>query len=386
MRRIFHLFFSAIGIVSLFCQIQPGASQLDSILALVKDKNVAIITNHTAMIGNTHLVDTLIKFKVNIKKIFSPEHGFRGTADAGAKVNNEVDSKTGLALISLYGKNKKPSIKQLEDIDMVIFDIQDVGVRFYTYISTMFYAMQACAEQNKMFVVLDRPNPNGFYIDGPVLEKKYKSFLGMVPIPLVHACTVGELAHMFLGEQWLGKSLKLKLKVLKVLNYQHSDLYQLPIPPSPNLKNMTAIYLYPSLGLFEGTVMSVGRGTNQPFTMLGHPLLKKSNFSFTPESRLGAKNPKYKDTTCNGYDLSKLVENIKVKKQINLYYLMQVYDELNAKLKFFDDNFNYHAGNRALRRSIEMKQSEQSIRLSWEKEIQKYKAIRKKYLLYPDFE
>jgi uncharacterized protein YbbC (DUF1343 family) len=386
MRAFFPLFFSTFFSFNIFAQILPGAYQIEQIVALTKNKRVAIITNHTAMLGNVHLVDTLLKLQVDIKKIFSPEHGFRGTADAGAKVSNEVDIKTGLPLVSLYGKNKKPSVKHLADIDIVIFDIQDVGVRFYTYISTMYYAMQACAENKKSFLVLDRPNPNGFYVDGPTLQKKFKSFLGIVPIPLVHGCTVGELAQMMAGEQWLDVKRKLDLKVLKVANYTHNDFYSLPVNPSPNLKEQAAIYLYPTLGLFEGTVMSMGRGTASPFTVLGHPLLKNKPYAFTPKAQIGASKPKYKDTLCNGYDLKPFADSVKLSHQINLNYLISAYNELKNNIVFFDDNFNYHAGNKQLREAIEQGKSESAIRLLWQKDIATYKVIRKKYLLYEDFE
>jgi uncharacterized protein YbbC (DUF1343 family) len=386
MRAIFQLFFYTIFSLSIFSQIRPGAFQISQILELTKNKRVAIVTNHTAMLGQVHLVDTLLKLGVDIKKIFAPEHGFRGTVDAGAKVNSEVDTKTGLPLTSLYGKNKKPTAKQLLDVDLIIFDIQDVGVRFYTYISTMYYVLQACAENKKTCLILDRPNPNGFYVDGPILEKKYKSFLGIVPIPLVHGCTVGELAQMMVGEKWLDVKIKLDYKVLKVENYTHKDFYHLPIPPSPNLKEMSAIYLYPTLGLFEGTVMSVGRGTNQPFTVLGHPLLKKEVFTFTPEAKLGASRPKYKDTLCYGFNLALIADSIRLQKQINLTYLIKSYEALKDRTTFFDDNFNYHVGNKLLRQAIEGHQTESTMRLAWQKPLLVYKAMRKKYLLYPDFE
>jgi uncharacterized protein YbbC (DUF1343 family) len=384
MKLFFQAFFFTFPFF-IFSQIKPGAFQIDQILGLTKQKRVGIITNHTAIVNNIHLVDTLLKLKVDVKKIFSPEHGFRGTVDAGVKVNSEIDSKTGIPLVSLYGKNKKPSAKHLEDIDVLIFDIQDVGVRFYTYISTMYYAMQASAEFGKTFVILDRPNPNGFYIDGPILEKQYKSFLGIIPVPLVHGCTVGELAKMIQGENWLESKRKLNLQIISVIQYTHKDLYALPIYPSPNLKSMDAIYLYPSLGLFEGTVMSVGRGTSQPFTMLGHPLLSDT-FQFTPKSQIGASKPKYMDTLCYGYNLKSMSDMILEKKQINLSYLIKSYKVLNKKVPFFDNNFNYHAGNKRLRSAIESLKDEESIRNSWQKSITTYKAMRKKYLLYPDFE
>jgi uncharacterized protein YbbC (DUF1343 family) len=265
--------------------IKTGAQQFETYLPLLKDKRVAIVANITSKIGKSHLVDTLLYYKMNIKKIFSPEHGFRGEADAGEKVTNQKDTKTGLPVISLYGKHNKPTVEELKDVDIILYDIQDVGVRFYTYISTMTYCMEACAENKKQFIVLDRPNPNGFFIDGPVLDLKWKSFLGLHPVPLVYGMTCGEYAQMINGEGWLNNKLKCNLKVIPVIGYSHKDSYELPVKPSPNLPNMTSVYLYPSLGLFEGTIMSVGRGTEFPFQVLGHPDLKNSTFSFTPNSK-----------------------------------------------------------------------------------------------------
>ncbi len=264
-------------------EIVVGAKRMDKYLHLLQGKNVAVIANVTSQINSTHLVDTLLKLKVKIKKIFSPEHGFRGKADAGEKVGNQKDSKTGLPIISLYGKHKKPTKEDLAGIDIVVYDMQDVGVRFYTYISTMTYCMEACAENNKQFIVLDRPNPNGFFIDGPVLDIKWKSFLGLHPVPLVYGMTCGEYAQMVNGEGWLAGGKKCSLTVVQLLNYDHTVSYQLPVKPSPNLPNMTSVYLYPSLGLFEGTVMSVGRGTEYPFQQIGHPALKDGRMNFTPK-------------------------------------------------------------------------------------------------------
>ncbi len=367
--------------------IKMGADKTTEYLPLLAGKRVAIVANQSSTIKNTHLVDSLLSLGVKIKKVFCPEHGFRGLVDAGEKVNSEKDKKTGLNIISLYGKNKKPTAEQLKDIDVVIFDIQDVGVRFYTYISTLHYVMEACAENNKQVIVLDRPNPNGYYIDGPVLEDAYKSFLGMHNVPLVYGMTIAEYAQMVNGEAWLKGGIKCDLKVITLGNYVHSDLYELPIKPSPNLPNMASVYLYPSLGLFEGTVVSVGRGTDKPFQIIGHPTLTKSNYTFTPEPKPGAMEPKYKGRLCKGFNLSDFgAEYIKNSKKIYLYWLIGTYENTPDKATFFDQNFNYHAGNAALQEQIKEGKAEDAIRSTWTDGIKKFKIIRKKYLLYKDFE
>jgi uncharacterized protein YbbC (DUF1343 family) len=367
--------------------IKMGADKTTEYLPLLAGKRVAIVANQSSTIKNTHLVDSLLALGVKIKKVFCPEHGFRGLVDAGEKVNSEKDKKTGLNIISLYGKNKKPTAEQLKDIDVVIFDIQDVGVRFYTYISTLHYVMEACAENNKQVIVLDRPNPNGYYIDGPVLEDAYKSFLGMHTVPLVYGMTIGEYAKMINGEGWLKGAIKCDLKVISLSNYIHSDLYELPIKPSPNLPNMASVYLYPSLGLFEGTVVSVGRGTDKPFQIIGHPALAKGNYTFTPQPKPGAMEPKYKGQLCKGYNLSDFgAEYIKNSKKIYLYWLIGTYQNTPDKATFFDQNFNYHAGNATLQEQIKEGKTEDAIRLTWSDGIKKFKVIRKKYLLYKDFE
>lgn len=366
--------------------VQTGASQIDKYLPLLKGKRVAIIANPTSLINKTHLVDTLLSLKVTIKKIFSPEHGFRGLADAGEQVNSGKDKRTGLPIISLYGKHMKPAKEDLTDVDILIYDIQDVGVRFYTYISTMSNCMEAAAEDKKIFIVLDRPNPNGYYIDGPVLEPAYKSFLGMHPVPLVYGMTYGEYAKMVNGEGWLTNKITCDLKVIPVINYTHFDMYQLPVKPSPNLPNMKAVYLYPSLGLFEGTIVSVGRGTDFPFQVIGHPELKNTEFSFTPHPTDGAKTPKYDGQVCYGHDLRAFADAfIKDSKQVYLLWLSGMYKQLN-KPDFFDENFNYHAGNAKLQEQIKQGASDAKIRQSWQADIAKFKLIRKKYLLYKDFE
>ncbi|MBL7885025.1 MAG: DUF1343 domain-containing protein, partial [Bacteroidia bacterium] len=322
-----------------------------------------------------------------IKKVFGPEHGFRGIVDAGEKVKSEKDAKTGLNIISLYGKNKKPSAEQLKDVDIVIFDIQDVGVRFYTYLSTLHYVMEACAENNKQLIILDRPNPNGYFIDGPVLETNYKSFLGLHPVPLVYGLTIGEYAQMINGEGWLKDGIKCNLKIITIENYTHNDFYELALKPSPNLPNMSSVYLYPSLGLFEGTVVSVGRGTDLPFQVIGHPTLEKWNYTFTPSPKTGATEPKYNGQLCKGYNLSDFGNDfIKNYKQVYLFWLIGIYQNTPDKTTFFDQNFNYHAGNATLQQQIKEGKSEAEIRKTWQADLNKFKTIRKKYLLYKDFE
>jgi len=368
--------------------IITGSEQLEKYLPAIKDKNVAILANHTSLIGETHLVDTLLKAGVKISKVFCPEHGFRGTADAGEKVKNYKDKKTGLPIISLYGANKKPKPADLKGIDVVIFDMQDVGARFYTYISTMHYMMEACAENKVKFVVLDRPNPNGFYVDGPVLEKEFTSFVGLHPVPIVHGCTVGEYAQMINEEGWLANKVKCDLSVVSCKNYHHKDFYPLPVKPSPNLPNMSAVYLYPSVCLFEGTIVSVGRGTEKPFQVIGFPGLPDAPDTFTPKSTPGAsKNPPYENVLCNGFDISLFGETyMKTSKKLYLFWLMDLYKNAPDKTTFFNTYFNNLAGNSKLKEQIISGTSEEEIKKSWEPALSEYKKIRKKYLLYPDFE
>lgn len=358
-----------------------GAEQTNLYLPLLQNKKVGVVANHTSMINQTHLVDSLLKLKINIKKVFSPEHGFRGNADAGEKVKSNIDAKTKLPIISLYGKNKKPFPEQLKGLEVIIFDIQDVGARFYTYISTMHYVMEACAENNIKFVVLDRPNPNGDYVDGSILENEFKSFVGMHQVPIVHGMTVGEYALMINGEGWLAKGVKCNLEIIKLKNYTHKTIYELPIKPSPNLANMQAIYLYPSICLFEGTPISVGRGTEKPFQVIGHPKMKY-DFSFIPKSTTGAKEPLLKGETCYGLDLSA----VKVKKELDLSYLIQFYTSYTDKEQFFQKFFNLLAGNSILQAQIKQGKTEEQIKATWQKGLQEFKAKRKKYLLYDDFE
>lgn len=363
--------------------ISPGAYQLNEYLPKLANKKVAMVVNHTSLIGSTHLVDTLLSRNVNVTKIFAPEHGFRGAADAGEHVKNETDLKTGLPIISLYGKNKKPFPDQLQDIDIIIFDIQDVGARFYTYISTMHYVMEAAAENGKKVLILDRPNPNGSYVDGPVLEKEFKSFVGMHPIPIVHGLTVGELAGMINEEKWLENGIKADIDIIKVRNYSHSDPYSLPVNPSPNLPNDLSICLYPSLCLFEGTAISVGRGTEIPFQIIGYPDKKFGSFQFTPRSIEGmAKYPVYENKTCYGIDF----RDKNPERKFSLKYLIDFYQLSTDKTQYFNNFFNKLAGNSKLKEQIEKGLSEDEIRKTWQPKLKEYKQMRKKYLLYQDFE
>ena len=356
--------------------IITGAERVNKYLSLITNKQVAIVGNQTSMINNLHLVDSLISHKINIVKVFSPEHGFRGNEDAGAYIKDDIDSKTKLPIISLYGKNKKPSNDDLEDVDIILFDIQDVGVRFYTYISTLHYVMEAAAENNIELIVLDRPNPNGHYIDGPVREENYKSFVGMHPVPIVYGMTIGEYAKMINGEKWISQ--KCNLKVIKLIGYSHDSHYDLPIKPSPNLPNSRSINLYPSLCLFEGTNVSIGRGTNFPFQHFGAPYLK-SNYSFIPRSGKGSKFPKHENKRCYGSDL-RFQENYM--NNINLVWLINCYNECPNKEDFFNSFFDKLAGNEKLRKQIYEGKEISEIINSWQKDLNKFKKIRAKYIMY----
>ncbi|MBR0570997.1 DUF1343 domain-containing protein [Microvirga sp. STS03] len=362
--------------------LQTGAEQLDLYLPKLQGKRVGMVVNQTSIVGESHLVDTLLSRGVKITTIFAPEHGFRGEADAGAYVKDAKDTKTGLPIISLYGKNKKPLPEQLTNVDVLIFDIQDVGARFYTYISTMHYVMEAAAEQNKEVLILDRPNPNGNYIDGPVLEPEHRSFVGMHPIPIVHGLTVGELANMINGEKWLEGQRQAKITVIPVANYNHSLPYSLPVKPSPNLPNQQAIILYPSLCLFEGTNVSVGRGTPTPFQVIGSPNYKFKDFSFTPVSTPGATEPPYKNQVCYGKNLT----DPATAQPFTLAYLIDFYKNSAQQDKFFNNFFENLAGTSELRKQIVAGKTEAEIRASWEPALANYKTLRKKYLLYPDAE
>ncbi|MBU6158642.1 MAG: DUF1343 domain-containing protein [Bacteroidetes bacterium] len=386
--------------------IQPGAANVAQYLPLLKGKNIALFANHTSMIGNTHLADTLQRLGVRIKVIFGPEHGFRGKADAGEKVETGIDAATGIPVVSLYGKKLKPSKEDLEGVDVMLFDIQDIGVRFYTYISSLQYYMEAAIEQGKHLIVLDRPNPNGHYIDGPVLEPAFASFVGMQPVPVVYGMTIGEYAQMLLGEYWYDTGTHSRYKdnkddfeltVIPCVNYDHTQYYTLPVPPSPNLPNMQSIYLYPSLCFFEGTVISEGRGSSAPFQQYGHPLLPDSLHSFTPQSLPGAKNPKLLHQKCYGRTLEGNIDVVKsmVSNRIQLKWLKEAYVLFPDKNQFFlpsksgkpeDYFFNKLAGNAKLMEQIQQGITEENIRNSWLQGINSFKIIRKRYLLYKDFE
>jgi len=367
-------------------KIKVGAENIAAYLPMLKGKEIALVVNQTSAIGGVHLVDSLLQLGVKIKTIFAPEHGFRGQADAGEKVADGKDIKTGIPIISLYGKNKKPSAKQLAGLDWVVFDIQDVGARFYTYISTMHYVMQTAAEVGIPFMVLDRPNPNGHYVDGPIRKEGFQSFVGIHPIPIVHGMTVGEYATMVNEEGWLKEDRKVDLTVIPVENYTHATVYHLPIKPSPNLPNNRSIYLYPSLCLFEGTVVSVGRGTNTQFQVYGHPQFTEGNYSFTPVPMEGAKYPKNQDQKCGGYDLRTLpIEELQTTHGFQLSYLVDFYKQFPNKKTFFLKNnfFDKLAGTDELRKQIIAGKSASEIRTSWKKDLDNFKQIRSKYLRYP---
>jgi uncharacterized protein YbbC (DUF1343 family) len=383
-------------------KIVTGAENINAYLPLLKDKKVDVVTNQSGVISvygktgavknatgkvvgefegadfNQSIVDYLIENKINVQKIFAPEHGFRGTADAGEHVIDGKDSKTGLPIISLYGDNKKPKPEQLAGIDIVVFDLQDVGARFYTYISSLHYIMEACAENNIQLIVLDRPNPNGGIVDGPILEKEFASFVGMHQIPILHGMTIGEYAKMINGQKWIKKGIQCKLTVIPCLNYSREMSYSLPMKPSPNLPNDQAINLYASLCLFEGTNVSVGRGTETQFQIYGSPFLPKSNFSFTPIPNLGAKEPTYKNEVCNGEDLTKIPKI----KQLELKWIIKSYNETSDKTKFFNPFFTKLTGTKKLQQQIESGVSEIEIRKTWTKGLNDFKKMRKKYLIY----
>ena len=353
-----------------------GVERMNILIDHIKEKNIAIVGNQTSIINKTHLVDTLASLNQNLVLIFSPEHGFRGQADAGANIKDEIDQKTGIPILSLHGKNKKPPKDKLENIDIIIFDIQDVGARFYTYISTLHYVLEAASENNIEVIVLDRPNPNGHYIDGPTLEKEYKSFIGMHEIPIVHGMTIGEYAKMIIGEKWIEK--KCSLTIIEMLNYNRQKIYDLPIKPSPNLPNKRAINLYPSLCLFERTTISIGRGTEYPFQHFGAPFLK-NDYSFTPKSGPGSKYPKHENKTCFGKDL-RFQKNIL--NTLNLNWLIECYNQSPDKENFFTLNFDKLAGTDKLREQIVSGYSSKQITETWKKGLADFTVIREKYLIY----
>ncbi len=387
-------------------KIIPGAERTDVYIPLLKGKRVAVFANQTSMVQHTHLVDTLMKSGVKVVKIFGPEHGFRGNVNDGGKVENFIDKETGIEVISLYGKHNKPAKEDLEGVDIMLFDIQDVGTRFYTFISSLQYYMEAAFENSKPLLILDRPNPNGFYVDGPVLDLKYKSFVGMQPVPIVYGMTLGEYAFMIAGEKWLSDEANKKYSyyqhaensidtpfhflVIKCVNYDHNSKYVLPVRPSPNLPSIQSIYWYPSTCFFEGTVLSEGRGTDIPFQLFGHPSLPKNLVSFTPEPREGATDPKLNGQVCYGWDISGTPAQVlaQVDDKIQLKWIMQAYKLFPDKENFFlkSAHFNRLAGNDVLMQQIKDGTTESEMRKTWEPGLSNFKKIRKKYLLYKDFE
>ena len=381
MRKL--ILFILISTATIYANIITGAEDMGRYLPMLKGKNVALVVNQSSLVDGEHLVDRLLREGVHVKKIFAPEHGFRGDADAGEHLKNGRDKLTGIPIISLYGKHKKPSKKDLRGIDIIVFDIQDVGVRFYTYISTLHYVMESSAEHKIPLVLLDRPNPNGARVDGEILHYKYKSFVGMHPVPILYGMTIGEYGMMINGEGWLRNNLVCDLRVIRLQNYQHDMPYSLPVKPSPNLPNELSIFLYPSLGLFEGTTFSVGRGTYKQFQLYGNPLYRKRDFSFIPVPLSGAKYPKHRNKTCYGVDLSNRYINLKA--GVNLSYLIDAYRNYPKKRSFFLKSrfFDKLAGSNKLRKQIEAGISIQDIKRGWRKGLNNFKKIRTKYLIYP---
>lgn len=383
------LFIYWLAVLQATAQVKNGADRLEELFPLLENKRISLVVNQTSLVQNVHLLDTLYNKGVHITQVFAPEHGFRGDADAGEFIKNGKDYRTQVPIISLYGKNKKPQPSQLQRTDIMIFDIQDVGARFYTYISTMFYVMQACAENNKELIILDRPNPCD-YVDGPVLDMKYKSFVGILPIPILHGCTIGELAQMINGEGWLGNNLQCPLKVITIEDWKHGQPYSLPVKPSPNLPNDQAIALYPSLCPFEGTSVSVGRGTDFPFQIIGSPTTKNLKFRFMPHSMKGSdKHPLHQDTYCYGLNLS---SEKNIPKGFSLQYVIQFYNYFQNLTKHAEKDFftrphwfDLLMGTNQVRLDILKNKTEEQIRSAWQKKLNQYKEIRKKYLLYEDY-
>ena len=376
--------------ITFYCQANQnrvivGAEQTNVYLPLLKNKRIAIFSNHTGMIGNRHLLDVLLENKINVVAIFSPEHGFRGNADAGEHVSSSVDSKTGVPILSLYdGKLGRPSEESMRKFDLLIVNIQDVGLRFYTYYASMVRLMDACAEYNRKMLILDRPNPNGHYVDGPILDMKYKSSVGWLPIPIVHGMTLGELALMVNGERWLPASRICDITVIKCKNYTHQTMYELPIPPSPNLPNMKAVYLYPSTCYFEATPVSLGRGTQLPFQIYGHPNMLGYDYTFTPQSIPGAKNPPQLNRICHGVNLSELSNEEIWKKGVDLSYLIDAYRNLNMDDYFFRPFFELLTGRDYVRKMIKQGKNADEIKAMWKEDVEKFKIQRKPYLIYEE--
>ncbi len=362
-----------------------GAERTDMYFPILKNKRIAVFSNHTGMVGDKHLVDVLLENTLDVVAIFSPEHGFRGDADAGEHVSSSVDPQTGVPILSLYDGNLgKPSQENMRKFDILIVDIQDVGLRFYTYYASMVRLMDACAEYNRKVLVLDRPNPNGHYVDGPILDMKYKSGVGWLPIPIVHGMTLGELALMVNGERWLPASRICDLTVIPCDNYTHQTLYRLPIPPSPNLPNMTSIYLYPSICFFEATPVSLGRGTSLPFQVYGHPNMKGYDYTFTPRSVSGAKNPPQLDRPCYGVDLSGMSDEDAWKRGVDLSFVMDAYNNLNLDDHFFRPFFELLVGTDYVRKMIKAGSSAEEIKATWQEDVEKFKIQRRPYLLYEE--
>ena len=362
-------------------QYVSGAMDMDNYLHFLEGQRVGVVANQTSLIGSTHLVDSLVSLGVNITRIFTPEHGFRGAADAGAKVDSGKDSKTGIEIASLYGKTKKPTPEMLRDVDVMLFDLQDVGVRFYTYISTLTYVMEACAEHDIRVVVLDRPNPNGFYIDGPVLKDENTSFVGMHPVPVVYGMTIGEYGQMVNGEGWLKDGVHCELTVVGIPGYDRNAIYELPVRPSPNLPNWEAVYLYPTLCFFEGSIVSVGRGTDTPFQVYGHPDMRGS-YSFTPQSVPGASKPLLEGQRCRGENLVEFAHDYALNEnRLHLEWIIDAYQQLKDKT-FFTNYFRLLSGDKQLQKDIENGKSAEEIRASWDDDLEDFKAIRQKYLIY----
>jgi uncharacterized protein YbbC (DUF1343 family) len=368
-------------------RVVVGAERLDTLVPQLDKRQVGLVVNHSSRVGPRHLIDTLLGRGVCVARIFAPEHGYRGQAEAGELVDNGQDARTGVPIVSLYGRAKKPRPEDLEGIDVVVFDIQDVGARFYTYISTLFYVLEACAENNVPVIVLDRPNPNGHIVDGPVLDMRLASFLGIAPLPIAHGCTVGELARMFAGEYWIRKGDRLDLTVITCRNYTHRTPYMPPVKPSPNLPDLRSILLYPSVCLFEGTVASVGRGTAMPFQFIGHPAFPDSSFYFVPRPNAGSSQPPFQFQACYGLDLSAVpLDSLQCSSRLELDWLLEFYWKYPDKENFFQANnfFDLLAGTSNLRQLIVEGCSEEEIRATWEWDLQYYRKIRKQYLLYPE--